>query len=957
MTIMYYPLHVHTAIGSVGDSTLRIPDYVAKAKKTGLDKLVITDHGSLSAMYYFIEECNKVGIGPVIGMEAYVTDDINNRERNYSHLVLIAKDDIGLRNLTVLHNLAQTEGFYYKPRVSHEEVFNHTEGLIVLSACIAGAIPSAVLEGRLDKAETLIQQYKEHFYDDFYLELQPGNFKEQKIVNDTLVKLAEKTDVQIVITNDIHYLSVFDAVSHNYHVKLGRKKEKEEITDDMIYPDVCYWFMTEKNVRAYCKKAGMSDNVIEEGIAATQRIIQKCSSCSIKNVQPEIPQISTDADTEVARLCQDKLGKLKKQLGSKMLLYQSRLRRELAVISQKGFSNYFLIVRDYISWAKSNGIKVGPGRGSAAGSLVSYLLGISMADPIKYGLLFERFLDPERQAIPDIDVDISASQRDQVIAYLKHKYGESHCAQISAIHVRKTKSAVRDAFRILGPSYMEREAVIPISDEITKLIPTVFYDDEGNKETDLDLQTALTLVPELKRYQEQYPDIFALAMSLEGLPNSSSIHAAGIVISPRNLVETIPLVRGTNPDILATSLDLESAEKTMVKFDLLSLSTLDIIRKTEEEAGIVFDYENNNFNDPKVWDVINCKYVAGVFQISSPIYRQRMWRLKPRNIKELAACLALLRGPCISAGLDEEYMLIQQKKKRVQLIHPLYDNITKDTNGIVIYQEQIMNLAVSVGFSLSEGYRLVKAIAKKKLADIKEYKGKFIDLATQQTGSVDIAIKIFSVIERSAAYAFNQSHAVSYAMLVYASAWLKYYCTDVFMKVLLTEKFTAGKTQEYTSIVNDCKEIGVPFLPVSVNDSDYSFKIEDDGLRIGLCSVKGLGEKAIAALLAARQQLGGTVNSLEELYNTVIRQQFNKNKFIVSIFAGIFDCFLSEGETRYDLYVKFCNLADIKVQDEVSIAKGFTIKTKSKAFKGMQTQLFGAVFFDKEELKSATDHS
>ena len=953
--MVYYPLHVHTALGSIGDSALRISDYVAKAKSIGLNKLCITDHGSLAAMYYFAEECSKADIKPVIGMEAYVTDNINKKDRNCYHLVLIARNYKGLESLIWLHNKAQIDGFYYKPRMDYAMMEGHTQDLTALSACVAGAIPSAILKGDINGARFLIQEHKKFFGANFYLEIQPGDFEEQRIVNEAIIKLAAETGTEIVITNDVHYLSVFDAVPHNYHVKLGRKKDKEDITDDMIYPDVCYWLMTEKNIRSYCKKVGIPDSIIDQGIKATETIIRQCED-PFTNLTVTMPQLSTNADDTLSQLCHKKLNTLRKKLGSKFFVYQSRLRRELSVISQKGFSNYFLIVHDYVSWAKSNSVKVGPGRGSAAGSLVSYLLGISAADPIKYGLLFERFLDPERQAIPDIDVDISATQRDIVVSYLRYKYDYNHCAQISAIHTRKSKSAIRDAFRILGPSCMEKDIVIPVSDEIAKLIPTVFYDDDGNKETDLDLRTALSLVPELQRYQKEYPDIFSLAMFLEGLPNSSSIHAAGIVISPKDLTHTVPLIRGTNPDIMATSLDLESVEKTMVKFDLLSLATLDIIRKTEEEAGIVFDYENNDFNDPKVWEVINCKYVAGVFQISSPIYRQRMWRLKPKNIKELAACLALLRGPCISAGLDEEYMLIQQKKKKVQLIHPLYDNITKDTNGIVIYQEQIMNLAVSVGFTMSEGYRLVKAVAKKKLADIKEYKDKFIDLATQKIGSVDIAIKIFSVIERSAAYAFNLAHAVSYAMIVYCTAWLKYYCTDVFMKVLLTEKFTTGKTQEYTSIVNDCKEIGVPFLPVSINDSDYSFKIENDGLRIGLCSVKGLGEKAITALISARQQLGGTVNSLEELYNTVTRQQFNKNKFIVSIFAGIFDCFLSEGETRYDLYVKFCNLADIKVQDEVSIAKDFTIKTKSKAFKGMQTQLFGAVFFDKEELKNAANH-
>ena len=944
---------MHTTLGSIGDSTLRISDYVKKAKRIGLTKLAITDHGSLAAIQYFIEECKKVNIIPIIGMEAYVTADITQKERSSNHLVLLAKNSEGLKSLIKLHNTAHTEGFYYKPRIDHSLIQNNHVGLIALSACIAGEIPSLILKGDINSAKELAISYYKIFQKNFYLELQPGNFEEQKIVNEGIIEIAKDTGINIVITNDIHYLSVFDAISHDYHVKLGRKKDKEEISSNMIYPDVCYWFMTEKNIRSYCQKTGLSDDIITTGLTTAKEIVEQCEDYTAQQMIA-IPQLSKTANSTLMQLCQDKLQSLKKTIGTKFFVYQSRLRRELSVISQKGFSNYFLVVHDYVTWAKNNGIKVGPGRGSAAGSLVSFLLGISVADPIKYGLLFERFLDPERQSTPDIDIDVSATQRDQVIAYLKYKYGDNHCAQISAVHTRKSKSAVRDAFRILGPSYLKKELIIPISDEIAKLIPTVFYDDEGNKETDLDIKTACLLVPELKRYQEQYPDIFSLAISLEGLPNSSSIHAAGIIIANDSLTNCVPLVKGTNPNILATSLDLESVEKTMVKFDILSLATLDIIRKTEEEAGIVFNYDNNNFDDPKVWAVINCKCVAGIFQISSPIYRQRMWRLKPRNIKELANCLALLRGPCISAGLDEEYMLIQQKKKKVQLVHPVYDNITKTTNGIIIYQEQIMQLAVSIGFSLSEGYRLVKAIAKKKLADIKQYKDKFINLATKEIRSEQIANQIFSMIEKSAAYAFNQSHAVSYAMLVYCSAWLKYYCTDVFMKVLLSEKFTAGKTQEYTAIVNDCKEVGIPFLPVSVNNSDYNFKIENGKLRIGLCAVKGLGEKAVAALITARQQLGGKVKNIEELYDTITRQQFNKNKFIISIFAGVFDCFLSEGETRYDLYVQFCNLADIKVQDEVNIAKGFTIKTKSRAFKGMQTQLFGAVFFDKGDCSNET---
>jgi len=529
-----------------------------------------------------------------------------------------------------------------------------------------------------------------------------------------------------------------------------------------------------------------------------------------------------------------------------------------------------------------------------------------------------------------------------VIRYLVQKYGKDHCAQIAAIQYRKAKAAIKDAARILGyPA--------DLADSITKLIPTVAYDDDGNKETDLDIENSCAMILDLKRKRDIYPDIFDLAMALENLPKTSSTHAAGLLISPVTLVDQIPLVKGRTDDVLATSLNLDDAEKLFVKFDLLALSTLTVIDLTEKQTGIVFSYDNNKFNDPKVWRLINSKNTAGIFQISSSTYRRRMYRLRPQNIQELADCLALVRGPCISAGTDEDFMLIREGKRQRTLIHPVYDAVTERTNGILIYQEQTMQLAVRFGLSLSVGYRIVKAAAKKKLEELKQYREQFIAAAVMNGCPERTADIIFRLIERSSQYSFNQSHALSYAMLSYATAWFKVYYRDIFMANTLSDKYVNGTKQECTSTVNDCKNLKISFLPPDINNSSYVFTLENGSIRIGLCAVKGLGEKAATALLKTRQALGGHVNDLQQFLDNVEKKQFNRSKVIVSIFAGVFDSFLKHGETRRTLYEQYCSLSEQEPEDEVKIAKGYVINTKTRAFKGLQTQTLGAVFFDIKE--------
>lgn len=919
----YYPLHVHTSVGSVGDSILGISEYVKKAKEYNLKALAITDHGSMSAMYTFVDACEKNDIKPIIGMEAYVVDDNNvehQKEEKYkkgtaSHLVLLAKNNQGFENLLRIHNQAATEGYYYEARTDWEHLLKWGKGIIAFSACVGGEIPRAILSDNLQRAEDLIGLYHECF-DEFYLELQPGNFEEQIKVNHTLVKLAREKEIPLIVTNDIHYLTEKDAIRHDYHVKLGRKCNVSK-NDDLIYPDTVYWFMDTDAL----KDSFQYDDILTEDIltGAIKNTMNVANTCDVnfndKIHMPKFPIDNGETEEEkLYRLCYDKLAKIIEDKSNPQE-YMDRLEYELKVIEEKGFCGYFLIVADYVNWAKENGIPVGPGRGSAAGSLVTYLLGICQADPITYGLLFERFLDPHRESIPDIDIDFAPGEngRDRMLQYAVEKYGKDCCALVSTITMRKARGAIHDAARILGypPA---------LGNEIAKFVPMVFYGEEGEKQTDLDIDTSLRNIPELKKYQEKYPDIFKLAMSLEGLPSTKGIHAAGMIISPVSLKTKIPLVKSNKEDVLATSLTLGDAEKSFVKFDFLSVSNLEIIKNTENNINWSFDFQDESlYQDEDVWNLIGSSNTTGLFQIASKTYRDRMYRLKPKTIKELAACLALVRGPAISANTDELYMRIVEGKEEVRLVHPIYDEITKDTNGILIYQEQIMHLAVAFGMDLSTGYRIVKASAKKKIAQLETYRQQFLKNAAEKDCDEKTANIIFDMIVESGLYSFNLSHAVSYALLTYASAYLKVHYPIEFMSNLLTYTYENSKEKEYGMVLKDCRKQNIEFLPADINKSAWKFTVEDGKIRIGLCAVKGLGEKAADTFMLLKENKFKNIEDLMKLINELkIGKTFNKKIMSVSIFSGLLDSILEE-KTRYDLYEEYLTARKEEMPDFIKL--------------------------------------
>ena len=837
----YAVLHAHDTYGSIGDSILYIKDYVAKAKTLGIKHLAITNHGSLATMVSFYEECKANNINPIIGCEFYYVDNINvkDKKEKRNHLIVLAKNMNGVRNIIQMHNQAMAEGFYYKPRIDFEMLKKWHADTICLSACLAGRIPQLLVNDEHEAAFAEAKRFRDLYGSDFYLELQPGRFAEQYKANTGLMDIAKELNIKMVLTNDIHYLNKEDWQIHDYHVKDARKMSLDEA---MVYPDKCYYLMSRKelvdmmaepdsNGNSYTKKFTNSllDNTLE---IAKQINIVFPEEHFMPCFDPKIDEAKT-----LMNLCAKRLQQLK-LTGPQRQAYIDRLDFELNTIKTLGFSGYFLIVKDFIDYCEANDIAHGPGRGSAVGSLVSYLLGISIADPMRYGLMFERFLSVDRKSNPDIDLDIDSNKRSLLYQHIVDRYGADHCCFVSTFNKRKARNAIKTAARIL-------QKPIELSDRIAKLIPMIFYDDDREQHRDLTIEEAYEAIPEFKDIADANRDIVDLAIKLEGFPSSTGIHPAGIVISPVSITDRYPLVRCKNEMLMAAALDLSDVEKLSgVKFDLLALSSLAAIDKTLKDLKISFDYTDESILSEKaVWDVIGSDNTTGLFQISSSTYKTRMPQLHPHCIEELAACLALVRGPCISSGADRKYIDIINGRRQPNQICKEYWKITRSTNGIIIYQEQVLKVCQELGMSSVDSYHLLKACSKKKADKIAAYREKFYESAKNK---IDIKTTdlIWNEIMNSAKYAFNVSHATAYALLCYASAWLKIHYPLEYMSNVLSKVFLKPDAVTINDTVRDCKRLGLQFKEVDINKSDWAFTTEKDYIRIGMCAIKGLGEKA-----------------------------------------------------------------------------------------------------------------
>lgn len=949
---MYISLHTHYAKGSIGDSILKTKEAIAKAKRLQMPALAITDHGSLANTIEFYKECNEQGIKPLIGLEAYEAIDRTEKTKEYYHTLLLAKNEQGYKDLLHIASDAQFNGYYYRPRTDMSVLKKYGSNLICLSACLGGRIPKMVidivkisnegiegLENNIEKIEkiidltgfelnsattelkqllidqyinvqynnilNLIAEYKECFAD-FYLELQPGDFDQQIIINKLLVDLAKETDTKLVITNDVHYLNKEDWLSHDQHVKMAKKKKHD---DPMVYPDKCYYLMGYEEIRTLFPY--LDQDIVEEAIANTVRIAEEINldglyDGKIKMPKADIPEGYSE-DEYLAKISIDKLNEMAHTLKDPSEYYE-RAEYELETLREVGFSGYLLIIKDIYDYAYANNIPMGPGRGSIGGSLIAYLIGITKVDSIKYGLLFERFISRHRKgSIPDIDLDVAASYRSLLFDYVVNKYGKECCALVSTFTIRKARSAIKDTARIFNID-------IDFADYVAKLIPQVYYNDEdGEKKTDLSIEEALEISEELRSIKAKHEDWFEAAMKLENLAKTTSIHAAGTLISPIPLNEYVPLIRNKDENgMMATALSLGDAEYAgSIKYDFLSLSTLDITSETEKDTGFVPNFDDDQWlSDPNVWDAIGSKNTTTLFQISSDTYKKRMDRLKPRTIEELAACLALVRGPCISSKLDEVYMQVIEGKREIELIHPFYDSVTASTNGVLLYQEQMMEILVNFGMSTERAFQIMKLAAKKKQDKLAKAEIEYRELADKNKVPEDITTRIWNIMLDTGKYSFNKSHAVSYALLSYYSAYLKTYYPLEWMKNALTNAYDRKESVKET--IQECRRMGIRFLGLDINKSQWSFSIENNQLRVGFVAAKGLGKIAYDALNEARPY-----SSMQDVVDKVT-SKFNKKAFVVSIFGGAFDEIISE---RIDAYNQYCEIRKNDPEEVIKISK------------------------------------
>lgn len=982
---MYIPLHVHDEDASIGDSILNLEDYVNLAKTYGLPALAITNHGSLASMYKFYKLCKKQNIKAIIGNEmylslddneallAYADADTNTRKKitqqtgykpsGYFHLVLLAQNRVGFHNLLYLTSYSATQTFYGKPLITEEVLKQHAEGLICLTACVQGLIPQMILQDQPSEAiQKKILDYAELFKGRFYLELQPCCFQEQIKVNMHLARYAELLNLPVVATNDVHYLKPEDALAHNVHVADSRNK-KVSIEDELIYRDNCFYLMQEKDLNLL----GVSQAVQQKAVAHTVQIAESCEDLNLpQQVQMPVFDSKLSPAQRLKLLYQIAVKKLNHLMLTvrEPYIYSERLMYELSVIEKLGFVDYFLIIWDVYRYAKEEQIAVGPGRGSVAGSLLAYCLDVTKIDPIKYHLIFERFLSEYRiGSVPDIDVDACSSKRDLLFQYVQNKYGYDHCAQVSTQTVRKAKSAIKDAARILHiKDYIE------VGQKIADLIPNTYYDEEGEKVTDLDIRYALELIPRLRQYQTQYPDLFHFAIALQHKPKNSSIHAAGILIFPEKLQDYLPLRLSKNALLPATSLNLKDAENVAIKFDFLGLRTLDMLENISKNCNFSFDYENDNlYNDEATWNLLGTQYNAGIFQVSSYTYQKRMCRLKPHTIEELAACLALVRGPCISTGLDEKFMQIREGLQTVEKIHPIYDEATSDTYGVMIYQEQSMKLFQNAGLSSEDSFRLMKLLGKKKLDEAKVYKDAFYQKCTEKGVPLKIIDYIWELTEASSLYSFNKSHAIGYALVTFASAYYKAHYPKAFFTALATHLFESSKnpiekTQVLNGMMKELKAYGYKVIVPDVNCCQtYCLDIpETNNIMLGTCAIKNFSSSALELM-----QQYAPIQSMADLFGTRLPYGSLKTKkaceeqwkavpiapkisVVAGIFAGLFDAVYGHKKTRFQIYEdymalrkQYCaNTSKETITDTITIAQQLTVK-KAQPNRSLEKTIYG----------------
>ncbi|MGB9616480.1 MAG: DNA polymerase III subunit alpha, partial [Desulfomonilaceae bacterium] len=803
-------LHLHTHY-SLLDGAIRIPDLIAKAKEFKMPALAITDHGNLFGAMEFYSQVQASGIKPIVGCEVYVAPGARqNRSTTPGqptsyHLVLLCENEKGYRNLCRLVTLGYTEGFYYKPRIDDELLKEYNEGLICLSSCLAGEIPVHLLRGEPKKAADRADWFRSIFDNGrYFLEIQHNGLEEQNKVNQGLIRLSRDMGIPLVATNDCHYMDKSDFRAHEILLCIQTGKKLDE-AGRLSFETDQFYFKSPEQMAHECRD-------IPEAIKNSIVIADRCNLL-LEFGQLHMPRFDLGTgETLRERLAKDarqglearlaKMRSIRKMDAALEDKYRKRLEHEIRLIQEMGFSGYMLIVADFIKFAKTNDIPVGPGRGSAAGSLVAYSLGITDIDPIRYNLLFERFLNPERKSMPDIDVDFCTEGREKVIEYVSKKYGEDHVAQITTFGRMQAKAVVKDTARVLGLPYAE-------ADKIAKLIP------DSLKTT---LESALRDEPRLRQLVDESPqiaDLINTAQCLEGLTRHASTHAAGIVISDKPLVEHLPLYVGNNGETV-TQYDMTWVEKIgLVKFDFLGLKTLTVIDKAvkliRQARGVDLDMAAIPLDDPETFELLSKGDTLAIFQLESSGMRDVLTKFKPSVFEDLIAILALYRPGPLESGMVDDF--INRKHGRTPIEYPLpqLEHILSETYGVIVYQEQVMNIATALAdYSLGEADLLRRAMGKKKPEEMAEQKSRFEKGAAKNKIDPQKAAYIFELMEKFAGYGFNKSHSAAYAMVTYQTAYLKTHYAPEFMAAQLSCE--SGNTDKITLYISECRNMGIEIL-------------------------------------------------------------------------------------------------------------------------------------------------
>ena len=898
-------LHNHTDY-SLLDGAASIPKYIAKAKEFGMKALAITDHGNMFGAIEFYKACRKEGIKPIPGCEFYINPagrTLRESGTHYYHLILLAMNDKGYHNLMELNSIAYLEGFYYRPRIDNEVLAQHTEGLICTSACLAGEISQKLLDGNVEGAYETARWYKNLFGDRYYIEIQNHFIPEEVRVLPQLVKLARDLDIKLVATNDIHYIEKADANAHDILLCIGTGKRKTD--EDRLR------FQTEE---FYMKSPDEMAELFSEypdSISNTVELAERCN-CEIDFPGPLLPSVDVppkykDTKEYLTALSWEGLRRrypgYENDLEQKKVL-EERLNYELRVILKMDFDGYYLIVRDYIYWAKTHGIPVGAGRGSGAGSLVAYCVDITNVDPIKYDLLFERFLNPERVSMPDFDIDFCFEGRQSVIDYVTEHYGVDRVGQIATFGTLKAKAVVKDVARVLDIPYDE-------SNKITKYIQETLPDDIKKSHQYTLLEWSIKNSSELQEIRARggvYEELFDVSLRLEDLARHVSTHACGVVIGKTALKNYVPLYRDQKTGGISTQYSKDYLEDCgLVKMDFLGLKTLTLIRNTERlirKRQPDFDIEKIPENDKETFEMLSRGESTMVFQLESGGMKQNLRKLEPTRFEELDAMVSLYRpGP-----MDYIPQYIDSKHGRIPIHYPdpSLEDLLKPTYGVIVYQEQVMRVAqIIAGFTLGEADNLRRIMGKKKVKDMPAQKDKFIKGAMALGHSAAHAEDIFHMLEPFANYGFNKSHSVCYTVLAYRTAYLKCHYKAEFLAANLTNEI--GSTDKYKEYLDFVKGEGVKILPPSINDSDMFFNVVDGQLIYGFAGIKGLGPSSVQLILDERAEHGPYKDFLDFIKRSN-QKILSANVLEGLINSGAFDCFGFNRPTllaNYEMAIKF----------------------------------------------------